>query len=375
MKNFLKTIFVICLVCILTTGCKTKQDEITTLKFSSWGSASEIKIITPVIKEFEKANPNVRIEFIHIPQDYFQKLHLLIASNLAPDVMLINNLNFKRYQNYLEDLSDYVNNDEFFPQSLEVFSHENKLYAIPRDASTLVVYYNKTIFKKYGVEYPKKNWSLDDLIYRAGLTTKNGTFGINFEPDLFYALPYIHYFHGGIYDSEGKFITNSGNTQKGINLYKDLAYKYHIAPTLAQKGSRTSAQMFLDGKIVMHLSGRWMVPKYRECAKFDWDIINFPDCSASTDASGWAISKSSKHKDLAIKFVLFLASKNSIRKMTSDGLIVPARKDVAFSNDFLNGKPQHSDIFLYSVEHSKPTIVSKDYVRIVDKITDKNFRL
>ena len=57
--------------------------------------------------------------------------------------------------------------------------------------------------------------------------------------------------------------------------------------------------MFLQQKIAMHLSGRWLVPKYRTDANFDWDIVNFP-CKTggycmNIDASGYAISKKSKN--------------------------------------------------------------------------------
>jgi ABC-type glycerol-3-phosphate transport system substrate-binding protein len=56
--------------------------------------------------------------------------------------------------------------------------------------------------------------------------------------------------------------------------------------------------MFLDEKIMLYLSGRWMYPKIKETANFPWGIVPFPGVSPA-DASGWAISKSSKHKDSA----------------------------------------------------------------------------
>ena len=131
--------------------------------------------------------------------------------------------------------------------------------------------------------------------------------------------------------------------------------------------------MFLEEKICMHLSGRWMVPKYREAANFEWDIVNFPNCSATSDTSGWAISKSSKNKAAALRFVMFLANKENIAKFAADGLIVPARRDVAYSDVFLSGKPKNSKLFLYAVENSRPTKVSKNYIKITDKLSDTLF--
>ena len=88
MKKFL--LILICLI-FITTGCKQKQDN--TLKFASWGSKTEVQILKSLISDFEKENPDIKVEFMHIPQNYFQKLHLMFASNLAPDVIFINNLN------------------------------------------------------------------------------------------------------------------------------------------------------------------------------------------------------------------------------------------------------------------------------------------
>lgn len=367
--KIIKSFLVICL-CVILTGCGFKKDDCITLKFSTWGSASEMAILTPIIKDFETQNPDIKIEVMHIPQDYFKKLHLLFASNLAPDVVFINNLNIPVYANLLEDLTQYINKDTYFKQALETMTVNNKVYAVPRDVSTLVVYYNKTLFKKYGVPYPDKNWTLEDLLIKSKKLTHKGVWGISYEPLIYYALPYMHYFNEYLFNQEGQQIYDNCN---GTEYYKNLAFRYHYAPTPAQTGSKTLAQMFLEEKICMHLSGRWLVPKYRTDAHFEWDVINFPKYASSTDSSGWAISKSSKNKDAAIKFVLFLSNKDNITKMTKDGLIVPARTDVAKSGYFLNSKPANSNAFIEAVENSKPTSVTKDYNKVVDKLTDKVF--
>ena len=131
--------------------------------------------------------------------------------------------------------------------------------------------------------------------------------------------------------------------------------------------------MFLEGKIAMHLSGRWLVPKYKDTASFDWDVINFPRYASPIDASGWAISKQTKSKDAAVKFVLFLSKKENICKMTEGGLILPARLDVAYSKEFLKTGPKHSEIFLDTAKNSEITTVTKDCNKITDKLNDENF--
>ena len=120
--------------------------------------------------------------------------------------------------------------------------------------------------------------------------------------------------------------------------------------------------MFLEGKIAMHLSGRWLVPKYTESATFNWGIINFPS-PVPCDVSGWAISKQSKYKESAKQFVEFISNKENIEKMTKSGLIVPARIDVDFDDT----------TFKNVANNSKTINITPKYTKNMDKLNDNVF--
>lgn len=368
MSSTTKLLCAVLLICILVLcGCH-KQDSRTTVQFASWGSKSEIDILKPLLSEFEKENPDIKVDFMHIPQNYFQKIHLLFASNTAPDVIFINNLYLPIYANagLLEELNT---DDNFYPQSLNALSWQGKLYAIPRDVSNLVIYYNKDMFLKKHIPFPKQNWTFDDFLQTSKKLTDKNTFGISFEEDPLFYLPYLMSNGGGFLPEE----INKAESQEAINFYADLRNKYHTAPKKNESASATMAQLFLQERIGMYLSGRWMVPKLREEASFDWDIAQFPKGTKGSivqlDASGWAISKSSKHKTEALKLINYLSDEKSIEKFTQSGLIVPARKDVANSQYFLNGqKPKNAKVFIEIIETSKPTPVTVNYREILDNL-------
>jgi len=359
----------------LLCGCAPKDGRVT-LKFASWGSKSEVNIIKPILKEFEKDNPEIKIEFMHIPQNYFQKIHLLFASNLAPDVVFINNLYLPIYANagVLEPIGQWADIAEIDDNILKALSWKGQLYAVPRDVSNLVIFYNQDLFDKKGVKYPDKNWNFEEFLTTTQKLTDDKAFGISFEDDILFFLPYLMSEGGGILSDDLKsIIVNNEKSQKGLNFYADLRKKYHTAPRAEESASATMAQLFLQQKIAMHLSGRWLVPKYREEASFKWDIAPFPNGDVGSivplDSSGWAISKSSKHKLQAQKLVNFLASKENIEKITQCGLIVPARADVANSKYFIDGKSPHSaKVFLEVLKTSKPTPVSVNYKEITDNL-------
>lgn len=367
--NCLKKIIPILLLLVLICGGCAQKDTRTVIEFASWGSKSEIDILKPILSDFEKENPEIKIDFMHIPQNYFQKIHLLFASNTAPDVIFINNLYLPIYANanLLEELT--VNQNDFYPQALEALSWNGKLYAIPRDVSNLVVFYNKDLFDRKNITYPASEWNFDDFLKTAQKLTDKNTFGVSFEEDPLFYLPYLMSNGGGILPSE---IEKKGS-QYGLNFYADLRKKYHVAPLKSESASATMAQMFLQQKLGMYISGRWMVPKLRNEADFDWDVTQFPKGTNGSivqlDTSGWAIAKSSKHKEEAQKLVNYLASSKNSEKFATSGLIVPARKDASRSKYFLDGqKPVHSKIFLDIIETSKPTPVTVNYREITDKL-------
>ena len=345
----MKKFFLLLFLTLFLSGCTSQTESSVTLKFSTWGSASEMSILKPIIDDFEKQNPSINIELMHIPQNYFQKIHLLFASNLAPDVIFINNLNLPVYANHLEPLE--LSTDMYYQQPVKALSYNGRLLAVPRDVSNLLIYYNKDLFDSYNIPYPDNDWTLDDLLNKSVMLTNSSRFGISFEDDVYYALPYILTLGGDI-----------NNINAGMKFYKNLVYKYHSAPSKSDIGSKTLGQMFLEEKIAMHLSGRWLVPKYTESAKFNWGVVIFPGITPC-DASGWAISKNSKHKKQAGEFIEYLSSKENIQKMTASGLIVPARKDVVFNDK----------VFLEAISHSKVLNITPDYNKIIDRINDTEF--
>jgi multiple sugar transport system substrate-binding protein len=362
LKKVLISLFSIFLLC----GCSSKKEN-ELITFLSWGSNTEVKILKQIISDFEKENPNLKIDFQHIPQNYFQKLHLLFASKTAPDVIFINNINLPIYESYLEDLSLHINKNDFYSSSYKALSINNKILAIPRDISNLVVYVNLDL-----IDLPDKSWSLNDLLLLAQSAKTRHIHGIGCEEDIYWALPYLVYYGGGILDEDLKNIFYSEASQKGLKFYLDLINKYQVAPTKSKVGSLTLAQMFLNKKLAMYVSGRWMYPKISETANFNWSVINFPNSGKSQyiDASGWAISKTAKNKENSLKFVKYLSSEKSSKYFTKTGLIIPARKQVA---ELINNNEHNQKAFLEFIDQSTNTPINKNYKKVVDNINNKHF--
>ena len=342
-------------MCVILSGC-IRRDDTKVVSFATWGSKTEIEIIKNIINDFESENSDIKINLMHIPQNYFQKIHLLFASNTEPDVIFLNNLYLPVYANSGKLLELAPDKTVYNEKVLQSLSWNNKYYAIPRDISLLVIYYNKDLFRKFGIKEPSEDWTLDDLLKKSKeIKEKTGKFAISFEDNAIFYLPYI-------FSNYGNFIKMDERAIASRQFYVDLAYKYNVAPRKDQSASMTMAQMFLNEDLAMHLTGRWLWPKYKETAKFSIGSVTFPKGSAgsvvSLDSSGWAISKSSKHKEEALKFVEFLSSKQTIEKFTQTGLIIPARNDVEAEN---------SESYLEALKTALPTPITVDYNKILDE--------
>lgn len=374
MKKFLLFGTLIFLCLSFAVFYNPQKNTKTTVQFASWGSQSEISFILPLIKEFEKNNPDIKIEFLHIPQNYFQKIHLLFASSLAPDVVFVNNYYAPKYikANLFEDLTPYINQNEYFEKAVKNFTYKGKIYAIPRDISDVVIYYNKDLFKQNKIKYPASDWTIDEYLEIAKKLSKdtnndglNDLWGTSFETDFIFWLPFV-------LSNGGQFMGKDQNTLNIIKFYTDIANKYNAAPKKFQSSSLTMAQLFLQQKIAMQISGRWLVPKYRQEAGFDWDIVQFPKGKKGSivniDASGYAISKSSKHKKEALRFIKFMSSEKSLEKLSQSGLIVPARPDCAYSDKFLepSKKPENAIAFLDAIKTGVVLPVNEDYQKTAD---------
>ncbi len=375
------TLLTLCLFLLTSflglSGCPAPRDP-NVIQFSTWGSPEEMAILRPLVQEFEQENPGIRVNIMHIPDKYFQKIHALLAANLAPDVMFLNNIQFPVYasNNAFLDVSDYLKNSkliqagDFFPQTLKGFEWQQQIQGIPRDASNLVFFYNKDMFDAAGVDYPTADWDWDTFLATTRALTldkdgdgKTDQFGVSAHHRNYFLFwfPYVWSAGGDIFDAEReRFTLDQPEAVRGIQRFADLRHKYHVAPTKAEAGSLTMSQMFMQQKLAMVLNGRWAVPLYRKNLDFNWDIAPFPAGEAGSvvdaDASGWVISKQTQIPDKAWKLVEFLASKKASEAFTQPGLIIPARTDVARSEVFLrrDAAPAHADYFLEALATGKP---------------------
>lgn len=349
------------------SGCAAKnpvvKDQVE-IKVAFWGGPDEVNIISGILNEWQKSHPKILVRLEHTPyRGYVDKLLTRLAGNSAPDIICTEVDLFVTFQSkgVLLDLTPYVKGDPdfdlkmFYPEIINRFTVNSKLYAVPRDTAPYAcVYYNKKIFDEEGVAYPRDDWNVNDLLDKAIRLTKVDSEGRVVRYG-FYMLPamgwpsFVYTFDGSLVDSvkdPKKCTLNSKASLAGLQFYADLMNKYKVHPssTAMTNLAMGAPGMFMTGRLAMFASGIWETPALRKINNFDWDVAMFPKGPAGnrafgTGGSGYCILKESKYPKEAFEVLKALAGSQAQEKLADTGLAQPAIMNIVESEHWsLNDK-------------------------------------
>lgn len=141
------------------------------VKLSLWhnytGDDLRAKTMRSIMEQYKKDHPNVELDIQGIPPDgYRARLKTVAAANEMPDLFVmwpgvmtkefVGGDLLQPINPLLDSKAEWKNG--FLPNSFDDFTIDGKTYSAPMGLSpTSILYYNKTIFDKYGVK-PPKTW-------------------------------------------------------------------------------------------------------------------------------------------------------------------------------------------------------------------------
>ena len=133
--------------------------------------------MNPLIAEFEKQNPDIKIKWIDVPYSEGEKRTLAsILSNNPPDLVNLTPdfssiLAQKQALNYI----DCKKLTAYNKQIIETLKQDGKCYAVPFYATSSITFYNKYILKKSGINSIPKTY--DEMYSLSGqIKSKTGMF-------------------------------------------------------------------------------------------------------------------------------------------------------------------------------------------------------
>ena len=194
MKKFTVCLLIGAMAASMLTGCgsnggssdssDSKADsssETMTIMMNGSDSDAYMEGYRKIIDGFNESNEyGVKVEIQNVTNsDYKTKLTTMMASDSETDIIFTWELGY--LENFVNgdkivSLQKYLDEDEEWKNSfnggiLDPLTYDGEVYAIPTQQSTAIMYYNKAIFDKYGLEVPT---TYDEYVQVCDTLKENG---------------------------------------------------------------------------------------------------------------------------------------------------------------------------------------------------------
>lgn len=288
---------------------------------------------------------------------YEDKLKAELAAGNAPDVFWIPGASTADYAKIglIADLKPLADKDssfniaDYYEAPMKELQNGGHLWGIPRDISTLVMYYNIDLFKKYNVDDPAKlaaegKWDWEN--FRRVATE------ITHPDEKIYGFSFSNWWGlwGWFINSAGGSLFNADRTacgltdpksQAGLQFMADLFQKDKVAPYPGMEGGPGETEWHA-GTIGMYPNGRWMVPSDRSSDSFEWGVVEMPKGEVNSTWLFWGpyvVSSKSPNQEQAWKVIKALTSAEVQAQVAALGTNIPSNKAQAGVDAFLASKP------------------------------------
>jgi multiple sugar transport system substrate-binding protein len=339
------------------------------VQFLVFGEPEELKAYRDVIAAFEKRERGVDVRLVEASDrtDLIARLSTSFAGGNPPDLFLLNYRFYGQFaaRGVLEpverrvDASGAFSQEDFYPQALDAFRWNGELTCLPQNISSLVVYYNRDLFRAAGLHEPPDDWHWFDMIDAAKQLTRKGVHGLGVEPSLIRLAPFVWSNGGELVDDVERPTGLALESTAALNAASEffrLSREYRVIPTEAERKAEDEESRFQNGRVAMLLSSRRSTPAFRTITDFDWDIAPLPRLKQPAGilhSDAYCMTRASKHKDAAWRFMEFALGPEGQRITAAAGRTVPSLRAVAESKAFLDphAKPSRSRVFLETIPH------------------------
>ncbi|TNJ63358.1 carbohydrate ABC transporter substrate-binding protein [Paenibacillus hemerocallicola] len=331
----------------------TKAAEPVTLKFYAHTVLDDFeKYINQFVK---KKFPNVTLELVKNQKG--STIEELLQTGDIPDIIWggLTNINMLTPLKVPIDLQplakkhgfDFNKYDTRMIDNIKSYSEQGQIYYMPYNVLAFALHYNKDIFDKFGVAYPKDNMNWDEVIELGKTLTRseNDASYVGLRPP--YSLNRLQM------QSELAFI--DAKTEKsqlmsdGWKALFDLFKRINDVSNQPLKSPFGTRDEFLKARTtamlpdILLLQNTDMVAAEKE--GFRWDVVTFPTLKAKPNVNaglfsdGFLLPQGSKHGDLAFQIIAFLSTDPEVQVEASKNGRLSALKDTTLLEHAFENNP------------------------------------
>ncbi len=328
----------LCALALVWVGIRYERRKEIVLEFgmftgSNWdvANANSFVIIDEAIARFEQEHPGVRIHYYSgvRKDDYSEWLSRKLLAGEEPDVFMVLGDDFNQFSSLgvMKNLDDIIQADpdfdpeRYFSSAFRTGQYGGAQYALPYEAVPTLMFVNKTLLTREGIEIPDPDWTWQDLYEICQKVTK--------DTDGDGALD-----HFGIYNFDWKdaVCSNGGEIFRpdGTACYLTddkiaESVKYIRQLNELNQGQKVVQDDFNGGSVAFmpltfaeYRTYKTYPYKIRRYVNFQWDCITMPAGSqgenlSQVDALLMGISANTKEEKLAWEFLKLLTYDEQIQ--------------------------------------------------------------
>ncbi|RKN61336.1 ABC transporter substrate-binding protein [Paenibacillus ginsengarvi] len=308
----------------------------------------------------------------------------LIAAGSVPDIIMgdsSGDIPVYNDLNVLYDMTPLIKKLGFNLSSIDpavmdevrAYTGNARILAIPRGHNTAVIYYNKDIFDKFGVPYPKDGMTWDEAIDLSKKVTRLDG-GVQYRGLDFAEHILIPYNQLSLPAIDAKTMKAAVNNDKWSRLFATLKRVYEAdgaKPAPADYGGRAST-IFLKDKTLAMFASTLMFGALPDAIKngLNWDVVTLPSFQEATGRTiqmfspFLGISPTSKYKDQAFMAIAHILSEDvqvSEAKLGRPSVLSTDRVKTEYgtANELLKGKNKDA-IIKNKFAVARPSITKYD---------------
>lgn len=353
------------------------------LQYYTW--TDEKDYMEKVVAAFNRKNADVEVKLNMISNandEYFKKLLIMLSGGANLDLYSINGINkldLYASKNALVDLTKMLKNNKinlapYGPSFLDTAAMENgKYYALPYRSSAYALFYNKDIFDKEKIAYPKQmTW---DEYGKLALKLTKGE-GPNKQWGGYYA-DWIRGPMIALQKGSSLLDDNLETTSEWLQFLNRLYNidKSHISYKEMKAGQLDWIKSFESGKIAMLPNGEWTINMLKadiaagKCKmNFDMAPLPLPDGVKTPITTGGVsayigINSTCKNVDAAFKFARFLCGPEG-EAIIANCSVLPAYITSGTRNSFLKATGIKGSEYFFNVR----TVSENPPVKKIDAV-------
>lgn len=328
-----------------------------TLNVASWSSTVvEENAVKKLLAAF-KSKYHINYSYQVINGDYPTAMKARITAGTAPDVFYMNSdvgqdfIQTGQLHNldFLKSIKSY-DYKALYPSLVKGFMWKGHVYGIPKDYSTLAMFYNKDMFKAAGISKPPTTWAQFQTD-ACKLTDKSKhVYGAVISADPARWLPFVYSAGGSLFNKNHTKVTiDNPGAKQALDFYAGLVKK-GCAAIPSTVGAGWNGEAFGKGLGAMVFEGNWLTePMGTTYPNIKYGTAFLPKGPKGYGnlafTASWAMSAKTKNFKEASLLMEFLTGKAGMTDWDKYANYLPARKGISY--------PASGKVFVQQVKYSK----------------------